>query len=165
MASSGSSGRGKALYGGLPEPGPPGFPPRLLEFADELRSEGVAIGTSELLDAFQALAEVSWAEQEDFRETLAATLAKSQEDRRVFELIFDRFFFRAVEREAVERGLTERRYEGGDRLDFDQLRERIRDAVRGGSDGRVRDIARPAIAAVRRPGAGAGGIGGGRQRV
>ena len=36
--------------------------PRLLEFADELRSEGVAIGTSELLDAFQALAEVSWTE-------------------------------------------------------------------------------------------------------
>src|SRR5947208_2271599 len=129
MASSGSSGRGKRLYGGLPDAGPPGFPPRLLEFADELRREGVAIGTSELLDAFQALDEVSWSSQEDFRETLAATLAKSQEDRRVFELIFDRFFFRAVEREAVERGLTERRFEGGDRLDFDQLRDRIREAV------------------------------------
>src|SRR4051795_7142997 len=159
MASSGSSGRGKRLYGGLPEPGPPGFPPRLLEFAEELRSEGVAIGTSELLDAFQALAEVSWTEQEDFRETLAATLAKSQEDRRVFELIFDRFFFRAVEREAVERGLTERRYEGGERLDFDQLRERIREAVQEGSDGEMRDMARLAIAAFGRQGEGSGGIG------
>jgi uncharacterized protein len=165
MASSGSSGRGKALYGGLPEPGPPGFPPRLLEFADELRREGVAIGTSELLDAFQALAEVSWNEQEDFREALAATLAKSQEDRRVFELIFDRFFFRAVEREAVERGLTERRYDGGDRLDFDQLRERIREAVRGGSDGEMRDMARLAIAAFGRQGEGSGVIGVDVQRI
>src|SRR3954453_8296643 len=165
MASSGSSGRGKRLYGGLPEPGPPGFPPRLLEFADELRREGVAIGTSELLDAFQALAEVSWNEQEDFREALAATLAKSQEDRRGFELIFDRFFFRAVEREAVERGLTEKRYEGGDRLDFDQLRERIRDAVRRGSDGEMRDMARLAIAAFGRQGEGSGVIGVDVQRI
>src|SRR3954447_7691556 len=165
MASSGSSGRGKRLYGGLPEPGPPGFPPRLLEFADELRREGVAIGTSELLDAFEALAEVSWNEQEDFREALAATLAKSQEDRRVFELIFDRFFFRAVEREAVERGLTERRYEGGDRLDMDQLRERIREAVREGSDGEMRDMARLAIAAFGRQGEGSGVIGVDVQRI
>src|ERR687885_677331 len=107
MASSGSSGpgsgrpraSGRALYGGLPEPGPPGFAPRLLELADELRSEGLAVGTSELLDAFSALGELSWTEQEDFREALAATLAKSQEDRRVFELVFDRFFFRAAERD------------------------------------------------------------------
>src|SRR5436309_5469549 len=165
MASSGSSGRGKALYGGLPEPGPPGFPPRLLEFADELRSEGVAIGTSELLDAFHALAEVSWTEQEDFREALAATLAKSQEDRRVFELVFDRFFFRAVEREAVERGLTERRYEGGDKLDLEQLREGIREAVQGGSDGEMRDMARLAIAAFGRQGEGSGVIGVDVQRI
>ena len=61
-------------------------------------------GTSELLDAFAALDAVSWTDREDFREALAATLAKSQEDRRVLELVFDRFFFRAVEREAVERG-------------------------------------------------------------
>ena len=74
--------------------------PRLLEFADELRNEGVAVGTSELLDAFEALDAVSWTSQEDFREALAATLAKSQEDRHVLDVLFDRFFFRAVEREA-----------------------------------------------------------------
>src|SRR3954464_10548648 len=165
MASSGSSGRGKRLYGGLPEPGPPGFPPRLLEFAEALRSEGVAIGTSELLDAFQALAEVSWTEQEDFRETLAATLAKSQEDRRVFELIFDRFFFRAVEREAVQRGLGEQRFEGGDRMDLEDLRERIRDAIRAGNDGEMRDLARLAIAAFGRQGEGSGVIGVDVQRI
>src|SRR5213080_849879 len=174
MASSGDSERpasdrpragGKALYGGLPEPGPPGFAPRLLEFADELRGEGLAVGTSELLDAFQVLGELSWSSEEDFREALAATLAKSQEDRRVFEIVFDRFFFRAVEREAVERGLTEERYGGGDRLDLEDLRERIREAVRHGSDGEMRDMARLAIAAFGRQGEGSGVIGVDVQRI
>src|ERR687886_567014 len=171
MASSGSSGparprgAGRAIYGGLPESGPPGFAPRLLELADELRREGLAVGTSELLDAFRALGELPWTEQEDFREALAATLAKSQEDRRVFEVVFDRFFFRAVEREAVERGLREERYEGGDRLDFDDLRERIREAVRAGSDGEMRDMARLAIAAFGRQGEGSGVIGVDVQRI
>src|SRR5467141_563636 len=74
-----------------------GLPARILELGEELRREGVAIGTSEMLDAFAVLREISWTSQEDFREALAATLAKSQEDRRVFELVFDRFFFRATE--------------------------------------------------------------------
>ena len=104
------------LYGGMPEAGPPGMAPRLLEFADELRREGVAVGTSELLDAFEALEAVSWPSQVDFREALAATLAKSQEDRHVLDVLFDRFFFRAVEREAVNRGLTEERFQGGEGL-------------------------------------------------
>src|SRR3954464_12221758 len=103
-----------ALYGGMPEGGLPGMAPRLLEFADELRTEGMAVGTSELLDAFEALDAVSWTSREDFREPLAATLAKSQEDRHVLDLVFDRFFFRAVEREAVERGLKEETFRGAD---------------------------------------------------
>src|SRR5919199_1705270 len=175
MASSGSSGpadgrgrpraAGRAIYGGLPESGPPGFAPRLLELADELRREDLAVGTSELMDAFHALAELSWTSEEDFREALAATLAKSQEDRRIFELIFDRYFFRAVEREAVERGLREQRFGGGDKLDLDALRDRIREAVRGGSDGEMRDLARLAIAAFGRQGEGSGVIGVDVQRI
>jgi uncharacterized protein len=145
---------------------PTGLPAQILAFAEELRSEGVAIGTSELLDAFAALREVTWTEQEDFREALAATLAKSQEDRRTFELVFDRFFFRAVEREAVERGLREERFEGADeRLDADELRERVRAAIRGGSDGEMRDTARLAIAAFGRRGDGSGVIGVDVQRI
>jgi uncharacterized protein with von Willebrand factor type A (vWA) domain len=73
---------------------------KLLSFCEELRGEGVAVGTSEILDAFAALDQVPWTEPEDFRESLAATIAKSQEDRRVFELPFERFFFRAAEAEA-----------------------------------------------------------------
>src|SRR5829696_7223035 len=126
-----SSDRGKranpALYGGMPAArGPAGMAPRLLEFADELRNEGVAVGTSELLDAFQALDAVSWTSQADFREALATTLAKSQEDRRVLDVLFERFFFRTVEREALERGLSEQSFRGGDELDLEALRERIR---------------------------------------
>ena len=36
----------------------------------------MAVGTSEILDAFRALEEVDWSVREDFREALAATLAK-----------------------------------------------------------------------------------------
>src|SRR5829696_825610 len=168
MASSDEPKRARAgskLYGGMPEPGPPGFSARVLDLADALRNEGMAVGTSELLDAFAALRHVSWTEQEDFKEALAATIAKSQEDRRVFELVFDRFFFRAVEKEAVERGLTDQRYEGGERLDMDQLRERIREVVRQGFDGEMRDSARLAIAAFGRQGEGSGVIGVDVQRI
>src|SRR5919197_5337744 len=111
-ASSGSRRGGKSLYGGVPAPAAPGLTPQLLLFCDELRREGVKVGTAEILDAFRALGEISWTEREDFREALAATLVKSQEDRRVFELVFDRFFFRAVEAEAVDKGLKETRYQG-----------------------------------------------------
>src|ERR671915_497869 len=175
MESSGPSGpaepgrkrRGNpALYGGMPDAaGPDGMAPRLLEFADELRQEGVAVGTSELLDAFQALDEVSWTSREDFREALAATLAKSQEDRHVLDVLFERFFFRAVEREAVQQELQEERFQGAEGLDLDALRERIREAIRAGSDGEMRDLARLAIAAFGRQGEGSGVIGVDVQRI
>jgi uncharacterized protein len=147
--------------------GPSGVAPRLLELADELRREGVAVGTSELLDAFRALDAVSWTSREDFREALAATLAKSQDERHVLDLVFDRFFFRAVEREAMERGLGDRRSpgEGIDGVDLAALRERIREALRGGSDGQMRDLARLAIAAFGRQGEGSGVIGVDVQRI
>src|SRR5688500_3203183 len=166
MASSGGRLGNPALYGGVPAAsGPAGMAPRLLEFADELRSEGVAVGTSELLDAFEALDAVSWTSQEDFREALAATLAKSQEDRHVLDVLFDRFFFRAVEREAVQQGLSEERFQGAEGLDLDALRERIRSAIRAGSDGEMRDLARLAIAAFGRQGEGSGVIGVDVQRI
>ncbi len=124
------------------------------------------MGTAELLDAFEALGVVPWTEPADFREALAATIAKSQEDRRVFELIFDRFFFRAAEAEALEQGIREdRRYEGGDRLDLDQLRDAIREAIARGADGEMRDAARLAIAAFGRQGEGSGVVGVDVQRI
>ena len=47
------------------------LPRHLVGFGDELRREGVAIGTSELNDAFAALGEVDWTRQGPFRETMS----------------------------------------------------------------------------------------------
>jgi uncharacterized protein len=154
-------------YGTKAETGPPGLAPKLLAFCEELRREGVAVGTSEILDAFAALDQVPWTVHDDFREALAATIAKSQEDRRVFELLFDRYFFRTAEAEAVQRGIGEgeRRHEGGDRLDIDELRDAVRQAIVAGNDGDMRDVARLAIAAFGRRGEGSGVIGVDVQRI
>ena len=124
------------------------------------------VGTSELLDAFAALETVSWTEAADFREALAATVAKSPDDRRIFDLIFDRYFFRAAEAEAIGRELREDdRYEGGERLDTDELREAIRQAIAEGREGDMRDLARLAIAAFGRRGDGSGVVGVDVQRI
>ncbi len=158
--------------GSVPEGAPEGFPARLLELGEELRREGVAIGTSELLDAFAVLREIEWTDPEDFRESLAATLAKSQEDRRVFELVFERFFFRAVELAAAREGIREGE-EGAGGLDLDELtdeeleglRAQIAAALRDGSEGAMRDLARMAIAAFARRQEGSGVIGVDVQRI
>jgi uncharacterized protein with von Willebrand factor type A (vWA) domain len=154
-------------YGPKLETGPPGLAAKLLAFCEELRGEGVAVGTSEILDAFAALEQVPWTAQEDFREALATTIAKSQEDRRVFELLFDRYFFRAAEGEAIEReiGEGEQRHEGGERLDIDQLREQIRQAIIDGNEDEMRDLVRLAIAAFGRQGEGSGVVGVDVQRI
>ena len=155
-------------------PTPAGFAARVLELGEELRREGVAIGTSELLDAFAVLREVDWTEPEDFREALAATLAKSQEDRRVFELVFDRFMFRAVELAAIRENVREQADDaGGGGLDLDELtdeeleglRAQIAAALRDGSEGTMRDLARMAIAAFARRQEGSGVIGVDVQRI
>ncbi len=93
---------------------PAGFAARVVELGEALRAEGVAVGTSELNDAFAALAAVSWTRPADFREALAATLAKSPEDRRVFDLVFERFLFRAAEEGALRQGVREDAGEAGE---------------------------------------------------
>jgi uncharacterized protein with von Willebrand factor type A (vWA) domain len=152
---------------GPPSHLPDGFAPRVLSFCEELRSEGVAIGTSEILDAFEALSTIPWEQREDFREAMAATLAKSQEDRRVFELIFDRFFFRAAEAEALERGVGESAElgDGAERLDLDALRELVRQAIADGDEAAMRDLARLAVAGFGRQGEGSGVVGVDVQRI
>jgi uncharacterized protein len=157
---------------GAGEEGQAGLAANLLALGEELRAEGVAVGTSELLDAFAALREIAWTSQRDFREALATTLAKSQEDRRVFELVFERFFFRAVELAAVrEEGRVGS--EVGGELDLeelspeqlDALRREIAAAIREGSEGAMRDLARMALAALGRRDGGSGVIGVDVQRI
>jgi hypothetical protein len=148
-------------------PALPGIDARLLELGEELRAEGLAIGTSELLDAFAALEAIDWTEREPFESALAATLAKSPEDRRVFDLVFERFFFRAVEAAALREGVTERGGSGeddgrnaldGSQLDLDELRAAIAQAMADFDEARLRDLARLAIAAFGRPDEASSGV-------
>ncbi len=149
---------------------PEGLAARLVEFGEQLRAEGVGSGTAELLDAFAVLEEIDWTDPGDFRAALAATLAKSQEDRRIFELVFERFFFRAAEAAAIREGVRETA--GGEdvdagnaEVDLDELRRQIAAALREGSESMLRDLARLAIAAFARRQEGSGVVGVDVQRI
>jgi uncharacterized protein with von Willebrand factor type A (vWA) domain len=143
------------------------FDGQLVAFAQELRSEGVAVGTSELIDAFRALEHVDWTAMPTFREALATTIAKSPEDRRVFDLVFDRFFFRATEMQAVQLEVSEpqtRLGNSGEEIDLDELRRQIAAALEEASESDLRDLAKLAIAAFAR-GEGSGVLGVDVQRI
>jgi len=144
------------------------FDARILDLGEALRAEGVAIGTSELNDAFAALEQVPWDVPADFRAALSATLAKSPEDRRIFDLVFERFFFRAAEAQALRHEVREGREDGitgGERIELDNLREQLLQAIRDGDDAAMRDLARLAIAAFGRRGEGSGVLGVDVQRI
>lgn len=148
---------------------------QLVSFCGELRGEGLAIGTAEILDAFAAVEQVPWTDRAQFREALATTLAKSQEDRHLFERVFDRWFFRAAELEAIGRegaaeGEAADRGPGeaggdGERIDIDELTEMIRQAIADGDETRMRDLAQLAVAAFGRRGEGSGVVGVDVQRI
>ncbi|MFZ2051412.1 MAG: CoxE, partial [Solirubrobacteraceae bacterium] len=155
-----------------PEKLPASLPAQLLRLGEQLRDEGVPVGTSELLDCFSALAQVSWTSQADFKEALAATLAKSPEDRRIFERVFDRFMFRAVEAQAIDPEMSEQIGEGAaasmqdlSASELEALREQIAAALAQGSQGALRDLALLAIAAFSREAEGSGVIGVDVQRI
>jgi hypothetical protein len=155
------------IYGGIEPDGPESFDGHLLAFAEDLREEGMAVGTSELLDAFAALRHVPWADPTDFRETLAATLAKSPDDRRLFELVFERFFFRASEAQAARLDAGDGSARGtlsGEEVDLEELRRQIAEALRDGDDATITDLARLAIAAFGK-GEGSGVLGVDVQRI
>lgn len=149
------------------EAGPPaeGLPASLIGFFGELRDEGVAVGTAELLDAFDAVGEVSWEDRASFKEALAACVAKGQRERWVFDLLFDRYFFRASEAAAVEQGISEQGQIDSGRIELEDISEAIVQALLEGNDGEMRDLARLAIAAFGREGEGSGVVGVDVQRI
>jgi uncharacterized protein with von Willebrand factor type A (vWA) domain len=149
---------------------------QLVSFFDDLREVGLAIGTAEILDSFAAVEQVPWSDRAQFREALAATLAKSQQDRHLFDRVFDRWFFRAAELEAIERegvegeagdgtpGMGEAG-DGGERIDVEELIEMIRQAIAAGDEAAMRDLAQLAVAAFGRRGEGSGVVGVDVQRI
>ena len=156
-----------------PSEGASGFDARIIELVEALRSEGVAIGTSELLDALRAVSEISWLEPAPFRAALAATLAKSPQDQRIFSAVFDAFLTRASAGQALRHGVRES--EAGastgsepspeDAVDVAELRRRLLEALLAGDDSALRDLARLAIAAFGRRGQHSGVLGVDVQRI
>ncbi|MGA7395968.1 MAG: VWA domain-containing protein [Solirubrobacterales bacterium] len=157
-------------------PGPSGMTEQVLAFCENLRSEGVAIGTSEIQDAFSALEIVPWEHQSDFKESLAATVAKSPKDREIFELVFDRHFFRATESAALEYSeetdaarnaqVAEAQGEGPPPpMDTEALAQAIREAIEAGDESAMNDLARLAIEAFGQQGESSGVVGVDLQRI
>ncbi|CAB4867251.1 MAG: VWA domain-containing protein [Actinobacteria bacterium] len=146
-----------------------GFDANLLAFTHQLRGEGMAVGTAELLDATAAIGHVAWADRDAVHGALSATLAKSPEDRRIFDIVFDRFFFRAAEQAALDLGEPIAGSKPGDedaaRIDIEKLKQQIAQALRDGSDGSVRDMARLAVAAFGQTQGGSGVVGVDVQRI
>jgi uncharacterized protein with von Willebrand factor type A (vWA) domain len=152
---------------GGPSEGTHGFEAIVVDFTRELREEGMHVGTSELLDAFDALAAVDWRRREDFKTAMSATIAKSQEDSALFGAVFDRYFFRATEASAAEQNAADNGPDGGaqqdaqtgeggeageggegdsGQIDVQALRDAIMQALEGeGDDGQLLDLARLAI--------------------
>ena len=106
-------------------------------FCEELRSEGVAVGTSEILDAFEALEEVPWTEPArlprgaggDAREVAGGPPRLRAALR---PLLLPRRRGRGA-RAGVARGSATRATE---RLDLDELREAVRQAIVDGATAR-----------------------------
>ena len=94
----------------------------------------------------------------------------------MFDLVFDRFFFRAAEEAAMRQGVREQGapgagaededgITGGEQIDYDNLREQLLQAIRDGDESAMRDLARLAIAAFGRRGEGSGVLGVDVQRI
>ncbi len=164
------------------------FEQQLLGLGDALREEGVAVGTSELMDGIAALEQIAWTDPVAFKGALAATLAKSPEDLQVFELVFDRWLFRATEAAALDLDVREGEGkpaaegqgdagaagdhdgeggagEDGQELDLEALREAVMQAIRDGDESLMRDLARLAIAAFGQRGQASGVLGVDVQRI
>jgi len=61
-------------------------------FVDILRREGLPLGTTEMIDALNALGRVDLANRSEFKAALQATLVKSYRDQAIFSRMFDHFF-------------------------------------------------------------------------
>ena len=73
---------------------------RLHEFVRALRGAGVRVSPTEAEEAFRAAALIGYHPREQFRETLALTLVKSQPERPDFDACFEAFFhFESAEEE------------------------------------------------------------------
>ncbi len=82
----------------------------IVRFAYLLKGEGMRIGSSEVIDALNALQVIPLGEREKVKAALKATMVKKSADRETFDRVFDHFFtgpeikeeFRQQRREKIE---------------------------------------------------------------
>jgi uncharacterized protein with von Willebrand factor type A (vWA) domain len=92
------------------------FEENMALFAALLRSEGLLLGTAELLDALQSLRHIDIADRASFKTALRATLVKNERDLEIFDRSFERFFVPQAAQEQQFRETTRLREERESRL-------------------------------------------------
>lgn len=109
-----------------------GFDEVLLELVGVARRAGLRISPAESMDALRAASAIGFDDREDLRAALAAALVKREEDRPVFDRVFDGFFAREAEPLGVIETL---RAEASDPEAFEELKARIEAARMGAGTG------------------------------
>ena len=117
----------------------------LAGFVGELRAAGLAVSTTEHLDAVAALTYVPLDDRDAFRAALAATLVKSPAHRGAFDTVFEVWFSSSRgagggDRQAPGAG------SGAGRDHQDDLTELLDEALRSGDPALVSELARLAVA-------------------
>ncbi len=108
----------------------------VLRIADELlwilRREGLAIATSQAIDAVRAIALVGFESREDLREALAAIIVQRPRDRTRFDRAFDSFFCRSGHRRTLWERLEGKGFSANE---LDALRELLDQLAASSPDG------------------------------
>lgn len=80
---------------------------KVTEFSRLLRREGLTVGYQETMDAMEALNMLGFSERETVRTALRTIYAKSLEEQRIFDRMFDHYFVSADEKQANAKAMTE----------------------------------------------------------
>lgn len=75
---------------------------KLLDFITSLRKHEVRISTSESLDAMRVLALVGYSDRQQLKHSLAVTLAKTVDEKAIFNRVFELFYSRSSVEETSE---------------------------------------------------------------
>ncbi|MDY6941850.1 MAG: VWA domain-containing protein [Pseudomonadota bacterium] len=73
------------------------------EFVFAVRSAGIRVSVDEVLTAYRTVSLVGYQDRDVLRDALAAVMAKTLDDRREFEQVFDRFFSTSDYQPALEK--------------------------------------------------------------
>lgn len=101
---------------------------QLVTFSRILRSLGVRVGTSEIMDALRALSFTDITKRDQFKTTLKALLVKSKHDGKLFDMAFERFFVPPEEKEAWRR--EEQRRQEEQTMAQDQAVKELSESIR-----------------------------------